>query len=641
MPHTNQYLLRADLALFQSDFPDEAPHRTAAVWHDDGWGAAEHQGMVRVFHGLNAPRPLDEAMRSVPVVRQDRHWGRTVSAVISQALVRRGYIPRRDGGYMHPLREAVEGYPPVKGLKLGRHRTWHWDIEEDGEVSWLVPHLTWTKLTLQPALALAAQLSHRFPERRWTLFHRRTGELHTHQHLQDPVTLERCEDLGLAVLIPPRAEDRDWGTYLQMLQDRLQDEPAFAQVADVSALREVVPGGTTEGHLVIKKTRIEDRRQVLKRPVHRRPDRPLQVITVLPEDPSRDLLNALTVQLRNVNEVSRRALPIPQLRLEHLWTTVWKLQPYALHHKALYYQRKSGQIQTPDVLLRAVQSALRSGRRPVVLAVTDDMDRKMVQAQLLEGASGTPHILVKAGTLIEHGPKTFPYRSCITSLALQLLHAAGGVPWALQSLPGVQTGTLFLGLDLSHDHQRSRSVLAAVLVRPSGEVLTSHTFEFDRNDERIPSIWWTCELPAWLEGTVGRSLPHVIVHRDGRFLEGEIDDVQVGLAHVGRLELVAVKKDSGMRVDGSATAEILLMGPSRALVTPSPGMAKRTGKPLELECHSGGDVVVLARQVALLAHMRFDDIYGTVRLPITTHLAHRLARRHFQEQFHDEDQEVF
>lgn len=56
-----------------------------------------------------------------------------------------------------------------------------------------------------------------------------------------------------------------------------------------------------------------------------------------------------------------------------------------------------------------------------------------------------------------------------------------------------------------------------------------------------------------------------------------------------------------------------------------------------------GDIRALAEQILALSLMRYDDAYGTTRLPITTHEAHRLAswQRPLSEEEAVDDDEWF
>jgi hypothetical protein len=107
------------------------------------------------------------------------------------------------------------------------------------------------------------------------------------------------------------------------------------------------------------------------------------------------------------------------------------------------------------------------------------------------------------------------------NLTLMLAQKAGAVPWRLEHLPGVDEQTAFVGVDLGHDHQADRSNLALTLVDHHGCPIRAKLLPLSRNNEHITAGILARELPRLL-GSQHRDFTQVIIHRDGRYMEGEI-----------------------------------------------------------------------------------------------------------------------
>jgi hypothetical protein len=57
------------------------------------------------------------------------------------------------------------------------------------------------------------------------------------------------------------------------------------------------------------------------------------------------------------------------------------------------------------------------------------------------------------------------------SITVRLAQRAGGIPWDLMNLPGVDENTVFLGIDLGHNHKEDKSNLAMTLFDHQGRGL--------------------------------------------------------------------------------------------------------------------------------------------------------------------------
>jgi hypothetical protein len=264
---------------------------------------------------------------------------------------------------------------------------------------------------------------------------------------------------------------------------------------------------------------------------------------------------------------------------------------------------------------RALAAAARAGgRRPVVLALLRDEAPASVLDGLLSQLEGCPVQPVCLSTLSK-GP------AALENLAVGLAVQAGGVPWSLVDLPEVDPGTLFLGLDLGHDHTAGRTRLGLTLMAHDGRWLASRVVPLPRNNERLDAGVLGRELPALLEDA-GGPISRVIVHRDGRFHRGEVRALEAALSASPRCSLVAVKKDPLERfASGAAPGLVVPLAAQRALLLPRPG------HPLEIELVRGDGLSLEAAvaQVFWLSRAWRGSLFQAARLPVTTAMADRLS----------------
>jgi hypothetical protein len=224
--------------------------------------------------------------------------------------------------------------------------------------------------------------------------------------------------------------------------------------------------------------------------------------------------------------------------------------------------------------------------------------------------------------------ETLKNRWAMRNLAVALAARIGAVPFRLVDLPGADSRTVFVGVDLGHHHARDFSNVALTLFNRRGERKKSQVLRCGRNDERIPSRIIREVLPEFIR-TAYPNPSRVVVHRDGRFLQGEAEDFDAALAPLGSFSLVSVKKHPCTRLHAhTLEGAVLRLSDTRAILVSADRTRGRSMPcPLEIELkHAGGlSLGDAVRQVFWLCRTFAGTVSDPNRLPATTREADELA----------------
>ncbi|QFP75016.1 hypothetical protein [Deinococcus sp. AJ005] len=572
---------------------------------------------------------------------------KALNGTLRRALFVAGYTQRGADKYTMFASHDGRTHPSgVKWVKLYHHRTWTWTFEFQGDDCWFVPRPTWTKVTEQPAERAAVFLGSRFKDDVWTVVDPYTGEMWTNLTAQAIREADSLSAPRFRIIYRSRTNSDERLPTITEIHKAVQGEPVFAQIADLTQPRQLSDAEALEvdsPRLVIGDTEIAHRKDTIQQGVHRKPDRPVRLVAVLPADDS-DARTALVYRFGPATAIKKLSGPFPIIWVSGVWDTKWGLKesaPLCWVKKPMTYDPGTGELSHPDRLTHEAALAFQEGQTLVTVTVLPRQPLSHgAMTSLRAAVQPFNHVLVvgEAYFLDEKGQEE--KKRCwgvVTRLALKVLRAAGGLPYTLKPLPGTTSGTYYLGLDLSNHHRENRSVLAMVLVNWSGDVIGKRVVPLEENNERIPTHLLTEVLPAWMkelsEIREHGPLPQVdalhptrlIVHRDGQFMAGEAEELKEAFAHLQQLDLVAVSKSSSLRVQlPSAEPRVLPLSEGRAAIFSAAALEGLT-KPLEIRVIGDTDLLQAAVQVLWLSKMRTDELYLPGRLPLTTFLADKIA----------------
>jgi argonaute-like protein implicated in RNA metabolism and viral defense len=213
-------------------------------------------------------------------------------------------------------------------------------------------------------------------------------------------------------------------------------------------------------------------------------------------------------------------------------------------------------------------------------------------------------------------------------LTLSLAEKAKAIPWELVDLPNVDENAVFLGIDLGHDHEKNKSNLGLVLVDHRGHVIRKREVCCPRNNERIEEEVVSEVLPGFVKIKNGYPT-HVIVHRDGRYLAEEIEELSTVLKMIPSLSFISIKKSTNTRIKGlDREGTVIRLSQTRAiLVTNMQAQHASMPVPIEIELNKS-DCLTLddaIRQIFWLTRVYRGSIYHPKRLPETTEIANNIA----------------
>lgn len=319
----------------------------------------------------------------------------------------------------------------------------------------------------------------------------------------------------------------------------------------------------------------------------------------------------------------------PSDTFQTVWVEKWHLPPYDIAPEVMTYS-KSGQVLDSQKLVETVQAARDIGRTPVGLLV---LPYELLPAQALKALQqefhGVMTVVQCSESIFKDAQTAITLFSRVANVAAEVAVRAGGVPWELHAVPGTTERTVFLGIDLGHNHQEGYSHLALTLFDHRGRALVRkpRVCKLPLN-EQLPDCQVLVRefqsLFRWA-GTDRNQVDQVIVHRDGRFLPGEEDRLLAALAWAPNVSLVAIKKDPQTHLAGAWDGLFWVLTHDRALLvtnTQDGGVA-----PLEVELRKPGrlSLAEAVAQVFWLSRVYQGSLFHAPKLPITTRMANNSA----------------
>jgi argonaute-like protein implicated in RNA metabolism and viral defense len=200
----------------------------------------------------------------------------------------------------------------------------------------------------------------------------------------------------------------------------------------------------------------------------------------------------------------------------------------------------------------------------------------------------------------------------------------------LQDIPGAIEGTVFLGIDLGRDHINDKSKLGLTIFDARGRLLNEKSFPCLRNTDTLDLALLERVLRKFINANNKRPA-HVIVHRDGRYMEGEVNDLCSVLMDFAAVTLVSIKKDSHTRLSTPKLEGAFLTLDERRILLVTNTQAQEglssMSHPLEIELNESGGISLeqAVAQVFWLSRVYQGSIYHPKRLPITTGRANNIA----------------
>ncbi len=668
--HANHYPLNPNIQLCRSVYRHGNPTAYAGYLRRLGFDALTADGEVAVYHAAAVQpdekrSPIDRILLSPTV--DPEGFLRALNAHIGFTLRNAGFLPvgkaaRREyiSPKMHVVPLAVEeGGLSQPTFPACAHLRWTWDIEHHSGRTWVVP--------LPGRCYLSSHDPNNPVVSSWLLRRGRVGEgikaldLSTGKHRslayrdgkwgqleQDEwkplegagwrvtLNLETAKDLGYSEKAYYSAQFT-----FDDVQRILHTSSPFASLVltlqpfELPADRS---GQISGSHLRFARGSGRELREVLKLGVLEGPSQPVQLTVVASrkrssekDQEARQFLNAHLAPTASRNEPRMREA-LKSVGYKDTIATIWtkqrnglSLKPFDVIKKVIHeYDPETGQLSEPGKLATLAQRAQADGRSLIALVLVDDEIDKNAHDALMRQFRGLKALPLKFSSLtLRTG-----YPSWI-NLALMLAQKAGAVPWCLESLPGVDEQTVFVGIDLGHDHRADRSHLAITLVDHRGCPLDARVSHCPRNDERIAVGAVARDLPPLIYRQAGRDPTQVIIHRDGRYMKGESEEIMDALRDVPRRTLVCIKKDANTRLaaNGLEGAYFRLDQQRALMVTNVQARHTSMPAPLEVELVEPGDQSLdnAVAQVFWLTRVCQGSAYHPRRLPVTTEWANNIA----------------
>jgi hypothetical protein len=676
MLRVNHFPLKGDLRIARSCYCHSNARGYCGYLRNAGYDATEEAGQVIVYHA-EGTEPDD---RRIPVSRDTlsagsppEKYGRGINALIDDLLRRSGFVrvgPRERREYISPfdhVRSFVieEHGPNLPSLNAHAHLRWTWELEWCEDKPWLVPLPGRRFLTAQEPrfLALTRWLrgwladgerikgidlktgKHRTLALRgdnWGTESREGWEPLQGDGWRACLDMEALEELGYSVEAFHSAQF----TFDALLTAVVRSSP-FGRVVKTTdpqvpadARASIVPGQ----HLRFRKGTARDLKEVHRLGVLEPPLRPVRLLVVASrkgsadEDQSaRHILNAHLANRSSLHgekgEVALRSVGATDGRdtIATIWTAGkyrrgFELPPFSLARTRLHlYDPKTGNLVARRALEDETDLADREGVTLIALVLLDDDMAKPEHDRLMRQFRRMKALPFRASKLAG-GAAAF---ATWVNLTLKLAQKAGAVPWDLADLPGVDEQTVFVGIDLGHDHAGGRSQIAFTLFDHRGRPANNCVVPCGRNDERIPSDVLHRDLCRFIFDGDYPAPTQVIIHRDGRFLAGESDDLIDALQEVPRLTVVSIKKDTCTRLSGQQLegAFVELSGRRTILVTNCQSQHSSMPAPIEVELVYSDklDLRQVVSQVFWLTRICQGNAYFPRRLPATTGWANNMA----------------
>lgn len=583
-------------------------------------------------------------------------YNRHIAYVLRRAgLLRFG---RRNHEYYYPNRfEEIHNSDCNTPQVRGYHR-WTWDIELHSGRFWLVPRMSFRYVTTCDPMdpRLLGWLRTRLERRQWmplNLLNLRTGDVqpirltleaftkrrlgdllprgtwHVTLSMKDLKTLNSSQDVycNSHEMIRAGPDDLSETPFCTILESvRPLDIPTdnLSRVDNGQHLRFGKGVGSNIKSVVIGKGLVE------------KPAKPVRLLICAPKElwAKERVKQCMRYIFFKRNESRRCELGLPQgaETVYQIWQEKLGLPTYDFHKPTpVLTYTADGQVIDPSAIEKAVTQADADGRMLVALLLLPnfEMPKKhhnalhrcfrgkvrvvQFQEQTLTGKGGT----TSASGLF----------AIWANITVDIAYRAGGVPWDLYDLPGVNDRTVFIGIDLGHDHHKRESQLAFTLVDHRGRKLL-------RRPRVIPSLDLNEALPD--RDVLRRELrkvlkqtktepEQVIVHRDGRYFPGDEEKLFTALQGVPHVSLVSIKKDSQTRFRIPVEGLFWRFTHNRGLLITN--TQDEVAAPLEVELRVPGRLTLVdaATQVFWLTRTYQGNVIWPTRLPITTRETNNVA----------------
>lgn len=672
----NHYPLKSDIRVTRSCYSHPKPDAYCGYLRVSGWVPTREAGQIVVYHplGTDPDEKRKPISRLILSAGDDHHqYTRGINALIDQLLRGSDFIPisplgRRDyiSPATHVLSIVVAGRDPqLPSLTVHSHLCWMWDLEWTAGCFWIVPLARHRFLTAQPPSfpSLDRWLHLRVGEhKKVTAIDLRTGRHRTlsFRHKQwgtesraewKPLDgdgwrvcldMESLQELGYSVEAFRSAQFS-----FDQLQAAVSQSSPFGQL--VTTTDPYTPTGTAASilngrHLRFRNGTGRDLKEVHSLGILENPPRPVCLLVVASRKDSsgqdqhaRHILNAhLAVRSSLHGEKGQAALrSVGATDGRDTIATIWtsgkyqrgfQLPPFSLTQKKLHlYDAATGELLAPHVLEEEAELATREGIALIALVLIEDDMKKAQHDQLMCQFRRMKALPLQVSTLAG-GSGAFP---AWVNLTLSLAQKAGAVPWDLTDLPGVDHRTVFVGIDLGHDHARDRSQIAFTLLDHRGRPVDCHVVPSVRNNERIPLDVLHRDLPRFIFNRDLAPPEQVVVHRDGRYLAGEADDLMDGLHRVPRITLVEIKKNTCTRLAGGQLEGAFVEVDERRTVIVTNTQSQRSSMPAPIEIeliHSDWlSMRQVVSQVFWLTRVCQGNASFPKRLPATTGWANNIA----------------
>ena len=660
----------------ESHYRHPNSHGYCGYLRSGGWKAVEQNGEVIVYHvqGTEPDEKRKPANRQLLPIDKDRPlYIQSINAHIGQLLRGIGFIcvgPHHRREYISSSDHVqslvlAEKNPVLVSITVSAHLSWTWDVEWYNDGLWLVPLPGRRFLTAQnptsPAvdrwlrdrlagdervkgidLNTGKYRSILLKDKQWGTETRDCWEPLDGDKWRVCLDMETLENLGYSIDAFHTAQF----TFDKLHAALIKSSPFIKVITTTNPARldEYQSGIVDGGNLHFGRGKSRNLKDILRLGILQHPPRPVRLLVVASdnnekeENHFRDILAAhlvdrssLIAHSTGVNRLKSVGISANNDTIATIWASNnyrrgFGLPLFSLAKKKLhFFKAATGKLLDIGELKKEIASASQENITLIALVILDDDMAKSEHDQLMYQFRGMKALPLKTSKLFG-GSGSF---STWVNLTLSLAQKAGAVPWDLTNLAGVDEQTVFVGIDLGHDHERNRSRIAFTLFNYQGRPIDNSIIFCNQNDERIPAHVLQRELPAFI---FERNCPvptQVIIHRDGRFLDGECDDFLNALQRVPRLTLVAVKKDTCSRLSAEQVEGTYMELDERRtiLVSNTQSMHSSMPAPLEIELMYSNylSLMQVTSQIFWLTRVCQGNAYFPKRLPATTFLANNVA----------------
>jgi len=676
LPLINHFALRSEIHVMESHYRHSNPHGYRDYLRRNGWNAVEQEGEVIVYHVQDVEPDEKQKLTNRQLLAIDENrslYTKSINAYIGQLLRDSGFIcvgPYYKREYISSSDHVqslvlAEKDPVLLSLKASAHLSWTWDVEWYKDSLWLVP----------------------LPGRRFLTAHNPTSPM-VDRWLREQLPGDyeiKGIDLNTGKYRSILLKDKQWGTEMRGYWEPLEGnewrvcldmeslenlgysidafhsaqftfDKLHTALVKSSPFTKVITttnpsrlDNCTAGVIDGQNLRFGRGKSRILKDVHRlgilqHPPSSVRLLAVASDNQKgdnyfRDILAAhlvdrslLTAHSTGGNRLKSIGISADNDSIVTIWASNkygrgFGLPPFSLAKTKLhFFKAATGELLDIKELETEKALAKQENKTLVALVILDDDTAKSEHDRLMHQFRGMKALPLKISNLSGESGSF----STWVNLTLSLAQKAGAIPWDLTSIAGVDEQTVFVGIDLGHDHKRNRSRVAFTLFNYQGRPIDNSIIFCDQNNERIPAHVLLKKLPSFV---FERNCPvptQVIIHRDGRYLDGECDDFLNGLQKVPRLTLVAIKKDTCSRFSAEQVEGTYMKIDERRTILVSNTQSKYSSmpSPLEIELmHSNClSLMQVTSQVFWLTRVCQGNAYFPKRLPATTHLANSVAR---------------